>query len=128
MEMKFNYKDDDDVLLSKLTFNGIHKSYDTYDSNIIKHNEILIDKPKILGFVWLELSNSQLYETFYDNLQPYFGENNINYNIWVTESPVISIKAVNMNESFYNVKDQFDFGNINEENDFFHKRKPKGGW
>ena len=39
---------------SKLTFNGIHKSFDNYDSYKFKHNEILLDKLKYLGFVVLD--------------------------------------------------------------------------
>ena len=29
---------------SKLTFNGVHKSYETYDSYTFKQNEVLMDK------------------------------------------------------------------------------------
>ena len=62
---------------SKSTFNGIHKSYENYDSYTIKQNEILMDKPIYLGFAVLELSKLHLYSTYYDILQPYFGEKNI---------------------------------------------------
>ena len=30
---------------SKLTFNGIHKSYENCDSHIFKQNDVLMDKP-----------------------------------------------------------------------------------
>ena len=41
---------------SKLTFNGIHKSYKKCDSYTFKQNEVLMDKPIYLGFTVLELS------------------------------------------------------------------------
>ena len=46
-----------------LTFNGIHKSYENYDSYTFKQNEILMDKPIYLGFSVLELSKLHMYET-----------------------------------------------------------------
>ena len=41
---------------SKLTFNGIHKSYENCDSYTHKENEVLMDKPIYLGFSVLEFS------------------------------------------------------------------------
>ena len=46
-------KDDTDKIIkqqSKVTFNGIHKSYENYDSYTFKQNEVLMDKPIYLGF------------------------------------------------------------------------------
>ena len=57
---------------SKIAFNGIHESYKNYDSYTFKQNEVLMDKPIYLGFVILELGKLLIYETFYDNIQPYF--------------------------------------------------------
>ena len=34
---------------SKLTFNGIHRSYTIYDSFTFKQNEVLMNKPIYLG-------------------------------------------------------------------------------
>ena len=62
---------------SKLTFNGIHKSYPNCDSYAFKQNEVLMDKPFYLGFSVLELGKLHMYETYYDILQPYFGQENI---------------------------------------------------
>ena len=35
---------------SKLTFNGIHKTYENYDSYTIKQNEVYMDKAIYVGF------------------------------------------------------------------------------
>ena len=54
---------------SKLTFNGIQKSYETCDSYTFKQNEVLIDKPIYLGLALLELNKLLMYETYYDKLE-----------------------------------------------------------
>ena len=49
---------------SKLTFNGIHQSYENYDSYTFKQNEVLMNKPIYLGFSVLELCKLLMYETY----------------------------------------------------------------
>ena len=49
---------------SKLTFNGLHKSYTNYSCYTFKQNEVAVDKPINVGFAMLELSKLQLYETY----------------------------------------------------------------
>ena len=48
---------------SKLTFNGVHKSYENCASYTFNQNEVLIDQPIYLGFSVLELSKLLMYET-----------------------------------------------------------------
>ena len=62
---------------SKLTFNGIHKSYATYNSYAFKQNEVLLDKQIHVDLVLLELSKLHMYDSYYDKLEPYFGEEKI---------------------------------------------------
>ena len=97
LKIKFIKKDDYREIIkqqSKLTFNGIHKSYENCDSYTFKQNEVLMDKPIYLGFTVLELSKLLMYETYYDKLQPYFGEENIqlHYMDSVTKDTPIIIK------------------------------------
>ena len=59
LNIKFVKKDDYREIIkqqSKLTFNGIHKSYENCDSYTFKQNEVLMDTPIYLGFTVLELS------------------------------------------------------------------------
>ena len=59
LKIKFVEKDDYREIMkrqSKLTFKGIHKSYENCDSYKFKQNEVLMDKPTYLGFPVLELS------------------------------------------------------------------------
>ena len=62
---------------SKLTFNGIQKSYENYDSYTFNKTEVVMDKAIYVGFGILELSKLHMYETYYDTLQPYFGQENL---------------------------------------------------
>ena len=69
IKVEFIKKDDTDKIIKqqpKLTLNGIHKSYENYDSYTFKQNEVLMDKPIYLGFAVLELSKFLMYETYYD--------------------------------------------------------------
>ena len=65
---------------SKLTFKGIHKSYEYYESCKIKQNEVLMDKSIYLGFSILELTNLLVYETNYNLLSDWRICNHI---IWI---------------------------------------------
>ena len=51
---------------SKLTYNGIHKSYENCVSYALKQKEVSKDKPIYLGFTVLEIGKLHLYETYYD--------------------------------------------------------------
>ena len=53
---------------SKLTLNGIQKSYENYDSYTFKQNQVVMDKDIYVGFSILELSKLHLYGTYYDTL------------------------------------------------------------
>ena len=68
-KIEFIRKDEEEKMVkcqSKLTFSGIHKSHVKYDSFTFKQNEVLMDKPKCLGFSVLELSKLLMYELYYD--------------------------------------------------------------
>ena len=59
LRLEFIKKDDNKNNIkqqSKLTFNGIHKSYENCDSYEFKQNEILMKKPFYTGFAVLKLS------------------------------------------------------------------------
>ena len=80
LKIKFIKKDDLREIIkqqSKLTFNGIHKSYENCDSYTFKQNEILMEKPIYLGFTVLDLGKLLMYETYYDKLQFWTGKYSI---------------------------------------------------
>ena len=126
MKIEFIKKDDYREPIkqqSKLTFNGIHKSYENCDSYTFKKNEVLLDKPIYLGFTVLELSKILMYETYYDKLQPYFGQKNIQLHYMDTDSFVLSINTKDIIKDLKKLEDIFDFSNLNKNHDLFSNKK-----
>ena len=110
---------------SKLTFNGIHKSYENCDSYTHKQNEVLMDKPIYLGFTVLELSKLLMYETYYDKLQPYFGQENIQLHYMDTDSFLVSVNTKDIIKDLKNLEDIFDFSNLDKNHELFSNKNKK---
>ena len=128
LKTKFFKKDDYREIIkqqSKLTFNGIHKSYENCDSYTFKQNEVLMDKPIYLGFSVLELSKLLMYETYYDKLQPYFGQENIKLHYMDCDSFVLSIETENIITNLKNLRDLFDFINLDKYHELFSNKNKK---
>ena len=66
-----------------------------------------------------------MYETYYDKLQPYFGEKNIQLHYMDTDSFVLSINTENIIQDLHNLKDLFDFSNLNEDHELFSNENKK---
>ena len=128
LKIKFIKKDDYREIIkqqSKLTFNGVHKSYENCDSYTFKQNEVLMDKPIYLGFTVLELSKLLMYETYYDKLQPYFGQEIIQLHYMDCDSFVLSIDTENIINDLKNLEDIFDFSNLNKNHKLFSNKNKK---
>ena len=128
IKVEFIIKDDTDQIIkqqSKLTFNGFHKSHESYDSYTFKQYEVLMDKPVYLGFPILELSKLLMYETNYDKLQPYFRQEIIHSHYMDTDSFVLSINRKDFIKDLKVLEDLFDFSNLNETYEFFGNKNKK---
>ena len=128
LKMKFIKKDDYRKIIkhqSKLTFNGIHKSYENCDSYTFKQNEVLMDKPIYLGFTVLQSSKLLMYETYYDKLQPYFGQENIKLHYMDTDSFILSINTKDIIKDLKNLEDMFDFSNLDKTHELFSNENKK---
>ena len=110
---------------SKLTFNGIQKSYENYDSYTFKKNEVVMDKSIYVGFAILELSKLHMYETYYDTLQPYFGQENLQLHYVDTDGMFLSMKTKNINKDLKNLEDIFDFSNLDENHELYSIKNKK---
>ena len=128
LKIKFDRKDYYREIIqqqSKLTFNGIHKSYEICDSYTIKEIEVLMDKPIYLGFILLELTKLLLYGTYYDKLKRYFAEKILELHNMDTDSFVLSVITKYSIGDLKNLKEMFDFSNINKDNDLFSNKNKK---
>ena len=107
-----------------MTFIGIHKSYENYDSYTFQQNDVLMDKPIYLGFSVLDLSKLLICETYFDKLQPLFGLENLKLHYMDCDSFLKSIDTQNKNNDLKNLKDLFDCSNLVENYELFtHKNK-----
>ena len=128
IKVDFIRKDDTDKFIkqqTKLSFNGIHKSFESYDSYTFKQNEVLTDKPIYLRFSVLELSRFLMFETFYDKLHPYSGQENLKLHYMDCDSLVLSIETKNITDDLKNLEDLFDFSNLNEKYELLSKKNRK---
>ena len=128
LKIKFIKKDDYREIIkhqSKLTFNGIHKSYENCDSYTFKQNGVLMDKPIYPGFTVLELSKLLMYETYYDKLQPYFEHENIQLHYMDTDSFVLSVNTKDIIKDLKNLEDIFDFSNLDKNHELFSNKNKK---
>ena len=110
---------------SKLTFNGIQKSYENYDSYTFKRNEVVMDKAIYVGFTILELSKLHMYETYYDTLQPYFGQENLQLHYIDTDGMILSMKTKNIIKDLKNLEDFFDFSNLDKNHELYSEKNKK---
>ena len=110
---------------SKLTFNGIQKSYENYDSYTFKQNQVVMDKAICVGFSILELSKLHMYETYYDKLQPYFGQENLQLHYIDTDGLILSMKTETNIKGLKNFEETFDFSNLNQIHELFSNKNKK---
>ena len=110
---------------SKLTFNGIQKSYENYDSYKFMKNEVVMYKAIYVGFAILELSKLHMYETYYDTLQPYFGQEKLQLHYVDTDGIVLSMKTKDIIKDLKNLEDIFDYSNLNKNHEIYSERNKK---
>ena len=124
----FFKKDETDKIInqqSKSTFNGIHKSFENCDSYTCKQKDVFMDKPIYLGFAILELSKLYINETYYDTLQPYFGQDKLQLHFMDCDSFVLSIKTENIIKDLKNLEDIYDFSNLDENHELSSNKNKK---
>ena len=110
---------------SKLTFNGIHKSYEDCDSYTFKQNQVVMDKAIYVGFAILVSSKYHMYETYYDKLQPYFGQENLQIHYIDTDGMILSMNTKDIINDLKNLEDIFDFSNLDENHELFSIKNKK---
>ena len=84
-----------------------------------------MDKAIYVGFPRLELSKSHLYETYYDTLQLYFGQENLQLPYIDTDGIILSMRTEKIIEDLRNLEDIFDFSNLDENHELFSEENKK---
>ena len=84
-----------------------------------------MDKPIYLGFAVLELSKLHMFETYYDILQPYFGEKNLHLHYMDTDSFILSVTTKDITIDLKNLEDTFDFSNLDQNHETFSNKNKK---
>ena len=128
LELEFIKKDDIKKIItrqSKLTFHGIQKSYENYDSYTFKQNQVVMDKAIYVGFAIPELSKLHMYESYYDSLQPYFGQENLQLHYVDTDGMFLSMKTKDIIKDLKNLEDIFDFSNLDKNHEFYSNKNEK---
>ena len=62
-----------------------------------------------------ELSKLLMYETYYEKIQPYFGQENLQLHYTDTDSFVLSVNTKDAIKDLKNIEDFLDFSNLNEK-------------
>ena len=78
-----------------------------------------MNKAIYVGFSILKLSKLHMYETYYDTLQPYFGQKNLQLHYIDTYGMILSINTEKIIKDLNNLDDIFDFGNLDENHELF---------
>ena len=82
-----------------------------------------MDEPIYLGFAVLDLSRLHVYVSYYDKLQPEFGEENLQSHYMDTDSFVLSINSTNIIRDLQNLEDLFGFSNMKQNLEIFLVKK-----
>ena len=66
-----------------------------------------------------------MYETYYDKLQPYFGQENIHLHYVDTDAFVLSLNTKDNTKDLKNLEDIFDFSNLDKNHELFTNKNTK---
>ena len=84
-----------------------------------------MDKAIYVGFAILELSKLHMYETYYDILQPYFGQENLQLQYIDTDGMILSMKTKDIIKDSKNLENIFGFSNLDENHELFSNKNKK---
>ena len=66
-----------------------------------------------------------MYETYYDKLQPYLGQENIQLHYIDTDAFVLSVNTKDIIRDLKNLEDIFDFSNLDENHELFSEKNKR---
>ena len=90
-----------------------------------KINEVVMDKAINVGFAFLELSKFYMNETYFDTLQPYFGQEKLQLHYFDTEGMILSMKTEKNNKDMKKLEDMSYFSNLDDNHEQFSEKNKK---
>ena len=82
-----------------------------------------MDKPYLIGTCILEKSKRIMYKSFYETILPHFGSDNLEMGTSDTDSYLFQSYSENMNDDFKQLKDSFDFSNLDKSHELYDETK-----
>ena len=77
----------------------------------------------------MDLSELLMYEWYYDKMQPYFGEDNLELHYLDTDSFIFSFKRMkNLIEDLKCFKEDFDFCDLDPSHELYSEDSKKSYW
>ena len=84
-----------------------------------------MDKAIYVAFAILELSKLHMYEIYYDKIQPYFGQDNLQLHYIDTDGMILSMKTKDIAKDLKNLEEIFDFSNLAENHELYSEKNKK---
>ena len=111
---------------SKLSFDDKIAEYEKFNLYTFNKEIFKFTKPIYIGFCVFELSKLLMYEWYYDKMQPYFGENNLELHYLDTDSFIFSFKPIkSLIEDLKHFEDDFDFSDLDPSHELYSKDNKK---
>ena len=111
---------------SKLSFDDKIAEYEKFNLYSLNKETIKFRKPIYVGFCVLELSKLLRYEWYYDKMQPYFGEDNLELHYLDTDSFIFSFKPIkSLIEDLKHFKEDFDFSDLVPSRELYSEANKK---
>ena len=105
---------------SKLSFDDKIAEYEKFNLYSINKETIKFTKPIYVLFCVLELSKLLMYEWYYDKMQAYFGEDNLELHYLDTDSFIFSFKPTeSLIEDLKHFKEDFDFSDLHPSHELY---------
>ena len=100
--------------------------YEKFNLYSFNKESIKFTKPIYFGFSVLELSKLLMYEWYYDKMQPYFGEDNLELHYLHTDSFIFSFKPIkSLIEDLKRFKEDFDFSDLDPSHELYSEDNKK---
>ena len=111
---------------SKLSFDDKSAEYEKFSLYSFNKESVKFTKPIYVGFSLLELSKLLMYEWYYDKMQPYFGEDNLELHYTDCDSFIFSFKPINsLIEDLKYFKEDFDFSDLEPSHEIYSEDNKK---